>query len=160
VQGADLQGVFQDIITHSARETVSRHETSPHVTQGAPSAGAAPHQAAGQPSWAVTVQPLQGPDAAHTCPLCPPSMCKGMHVNALASHHPRIVFCGDGANDVCPVLRLRAGDVALVREGFSCWRLLRERAARGLKVQQPACQVRFWCSQADLAALVRAELAT
>jgi hypothetical protein len=83
-------------------------------------------------------------------------MCKGMYVDALRVQHSRIVFCCDGANDLCAVLRLAQGDVALVRELHGCHRLLKERARAGL--QQPNCSVLHWKDHAELRALVNKHL--
>lgn len=48
----------------------------------------------------------------HACKVgCSPNMCKGDELDAfLARHQPafdRIVYVGDGSNDLCPVLRMR-----------------------------------------------------
>lgn len=48
----------------------------------------------------------------HACKVgCSPNVCKGDELDAfLARHQPaldRIVYVGDGSNDLCPVLRMR-----------------------------------------------------
>jgi hypothetical protein len=167
LQGAGLEGVFQDIITHKATTTVSPHESAPLISPPSHEVAAsaalpltARPRCASPPasSWAVHVTPLQPPSIGHNCPLCPASLCKGMYVNALHPHHSRIVFCGDGANDVCAVLCLRAHDVAFVRDGFRCHTILRERAQRGAALEQPVCTIKPWQSQVELANLLRPEL--
>lgn len=167
LQGAGLEGVFQDIITHKATATVSPHESAPLISAPSLKVAAsaalpvsAPPRCTSPPalSWAVLATPLQPPSVGHTCPLCPSSLCKGMHVNALHPYHSRIVFCGDGANDVCAVLYLRPLDAALVRDGFRCHAILRERAQRGAAVQQPVCTIKYWRSHVQLANMLRAEL--
>lgn len=48
-------------------------------------------------------------------------MCKGEELEAFLERHggrsafDRVVYVGDGGNDYCPLLRLKEGDVALVR---------------------------------------------
>lgn len=105
----------------------------------------------------VCVAPLQAGPTAPDCPLCPPHMCKGMHVQALRGQHSKTVFCCDGANDLCGVLCLQEGDVALVREGHACHGALQEWQA-GSHKQQSVCQVRTWSTPDALATLVRREL--
>ncbi|KAM0789288.1 hypothetical protein ACM66B_000128 [Microbotryomycetes sp. NB124-2] len=58
----------------------------------------------------------------HGCKIgCSANMCKGAELEAFISRHggwdafDRIIYVGDGGNDFCPLLRLRKGDVALVR---------------------------------------------
>lgn len=169
VQGAGLEGVMQDIITHKAEARGVAHDSAPALAAGQSEGAGAPAARSsqdglpgavtqGHPSWTVEVEPLQPPARAHTCPLCPPSLCKGMHVDALIPHHePRIVFCGDGANDLCAVLRLRAKDVALVREGYGCDQMLRARARDVDEMCQAACTVRYWRSHDELAKMICSE---
>lgn len=153
LQGAGLTDVFMDIISHSA------DVNAPDVPSG--SARTLQNQAAPKASdaaWSVQISPCQSGDSEHSCTLCPPTLCKGMWVNALAVHHPRIVFCGDGANDLCPVLCLRPCDVALVREGYACHKLIEERRAHGDEMQQPRCGLQLWRTHTELANLMRREL--
>lgn len=65
----------------------------------------------------------------HGCPLCPSNLCKGKELEALRNAqqtHRRVVYCGDGANDFCAVLRLGKGDVALARGGFPLEKLINQ----------------------------------
>lgn len=110
------------------------------------------------PREKLTIWPCQPADKAHACSFCPAALCKGLHVRALLQYHSRIVFCGDGANDLCAVLCLREGDIALVREGYACSQLLRERAVMGSAAVQPVCQIEYWTSQDELAPLIRQQL--
>ncbi|KAH8396385.1 hypothetical protein KR222_009564, partial [Zaprionus bogoriensis] len=54
------------------------------------------------------------------CRLCPVNLCKGGIMRGLmrCTCYGRIIYVGDGGNDLCPILQLRAGDVACVRRGF------------------------------------------
>ncbi|KAL8292277.1 hypothetical protein RQP46_001743 [Phenoliferia psychrophenolica] len=58
----------------------------------------------------------------HGCKVgCSANMCKGKELDEFMTRHggwaafDRVVYVGDGGNDFCPLLRLRAQDVALVR---------------------------------------------
>lgn len=67
----------------------------------------------------------------HGCTLCPTNLCKGCELAALRAATParRVVYCGDGANDLCPALALGPGDVVLCRSGHRLEALIAERAA-------------------------------
>ena len=101
------------------------------VTNGAafePLPGAASAEAA---RYRLVVSPRHPPSAPpHACPLCPENLCKGRELAALRRRPRgrRVVYAGDGENDVCPALGLTAGDALLVRSGRGLERLLRERA--------------------------------
>ncbi|EIN11890.1 hypothetical protein PUNSTDRAFT_99192 [Punctularia strigosozonata HHB-11173 SS5] len=67
----------------------------------------------------------------HSCKVgCSPNMCKGEELTAfLERHQPgfdRIIYVGDGGNDFCPALRLRAQDLLLCRR----YRGLEQRIAK------------------------------
>ena len=49
-------------------------------------------------------------------------MLQGQELQALraATPYQRIVYCGDGANDLCPALALAPGDVVLARKVCTC----------------------------------------
>ena len=73
-------------------------------------------------------------------------MCKGDELDAYLSRNggkegfERIVYIGDGGNDFCPLLRMRKGDLALVRKGFELEGRVREEGKRfGLNVD-----VKYW----------------
>ncbi|KAL4080261.1 phosphatase phospho-type [Scleroderma yunnanense] len=78
----------------------------------------------------------------HQCNVgCSPNMCKGDELEAFLARHQlgydRIIYVGDGANDFCPILRMRSQDIVLCRR----FRGLERRIAQegGLK-----CQVKYW----------------
>lgn len=69
----------------------------------------------------------------HGCKVgCSANMCKGSELEAFLQRNggrnafDRIIYVGDGGNDFCPVLRLKEGDLALVRK----FRGLQTRIAR------------------------------
>jgi pyridoxal phosphate phosphatase PHOSPHO2 len=88
--------------------------------------------------------PADGPQ--HSCKVgCLVNMCKGDELDGyLAAQSSsgsreveRIIYIGDGENDFCPLLRMREGDLALVRKGFTLEERIREEG--GLK-----CEVKYW----------------
>jgi len=81
----------------------------------------------------------------HNCTVgCSPNMCKGEELEAFlkrrATVFDRIIYVGDGSNDFCPLLRMRAQDLALVRKG----RGLETRIANEGQTAGLACQVMYW----------------
>uniref|UniRef100_A0A7S1X6P0 Protein-serine/threonine phosphatase n=1 Tax=Tetraselmis chuii TaxID=63592 RepID=A0A7S1X6P0_9CHLO len=80
----------------------------------------------------LVIQPRHDRDAegGHKCPLCPHNLCKGLELDKLRQDcgYERIIFCGDGANDICPALRLGPDDVVCARRGHSLEYLVRDRA--------------------------------
>lgn len=65
------------------------------------------------------------------CTLSTKNLCKGQIMmdfqeeqRANGVLYERIVYIGDGKNDFCPLLRLKAGDVACVRKDFKCAELV------------------------------------
>jgi hypothetical protein len=57
---------------------------------------------------------------------------QGQELENLRRQHPyqRVVYCGDGANDLCPALSLTPSDIVLARRGHALERLISERADR------------------------------
>jgi hypothetical protein len=95
---------------------------------------------------------------AHGCRLCPANLCKGRELAALRAAHPdrRIVYCGDGANDLCPALALGPQDVLLARAGHALERLVAERQADSSgDGHRVAAAVHSWASHEDLFRLVQ-----
>lgn len=95
------------------------------------------------------------------CPRCPSNLCKGRALHAIlrtevgvgkhAAVSPapcRVVYVGDGSNDMCPSMCLRECDVVLARKGF---RLAKELTAKPDSVR---CTVRLWEDGSELAALL------
>ena len=95
------------------------------------------------------------------CPRCPANLCKGRALHAVlgtaagagaaapASPAPsRVVYVGDGSNDLCPGMCLRECDVLLARKGY---RLAEKLAADPASVR---CSVRLWEDGSELAALL------
>ena len=67
----------------------------------------------------------------HRCTHCKatPNLCKGRALSEYRRQHQcyeRVVYVGDGRNDLCPCLQLSEEDVVICREGYPLARLLRE----------------------------------
>jgi len=72
----------------------------------------------------------------HGCPLCPPNLCKGSVLERLLAEgsYARVVYVGDGANDLCPCCRTGPWDLVLARRSYPDGRaapLLRRALAGG-----------------------------
>lgn len=68
---------------------------------------------------------------AHSCTRCPKNLCKNTVLGEFIDkqlqkgvRYTRIVYIGDGGNDVCPVTFLKKNDVAMPREGYTLHRTL------------------------------------
>lgn len=86
----------------------------------------------------------------HGCSLCPHNLCKGLELRLLRDKlgYGRIVYCGDGANDICPTLQLLEGDFVCVRKGHSLEYLCRER------MSEIKADVHFWEDHRELLAII------
>ena len=64
--------------------------------------------------------------------------------------YQRIVYCGDGANDLCPALALTPSDVLLARAGHQLAALVEQRTKGDLDAAQHGgpvvAQVRLLCA--------------
>jgi len=81
----------------------------------------------------------------HSCKIgCEPNMCKGEELDAFlkkqAVEYERIIYVGDGANDFCPILRLRSQDMVFCRLYRGLQRCIEKRSeAKALK-----CSIHYW----------------
>lgn len=55
------------------------------------------------------------------CDNCPVNLCKGgvMRLLMADGNYNRIIYVGDGLNDLCPILQLGVEDIACIRRGFA-----------------------------------------
>lgn len=146
-----MDGIFHDIVTNKSE---LQHVEAGGMDRGVMSAQASTASPQNISSEKLVVLPCQPADKPHSCPFCPSVFCKGLYVKALLPHHSQIVFCGDGANDLCSVLCLRKTDMAFIRANYKCYLLLKERARQGKAVSQPVCRIEYWSTQDELAELV------
>jgi hypothetical protein len=150
-----MEDIFHDIVANGS-ETVSIASTEARGIVAAPQTASSALKALSHEK--LVVVPSQPKGLPHSCPYCPPALCKGLYVRAYLPYHSQIVFCGDGANDLCSVLCLRERDVAFIRANFKCFMLLKERAVLGDAVAQPKCVIKYWSTQEELAALFAVQL--
>ncbi|WWC64507.1 uncharacterized protein I303_107117 [Kwoniella dejecticola CBS 10117] len=99
------------------------------------------------PDHLIIGRRLPASEPPHGCGVgCLANMCKGDELDAyLASHggkdsYEKIVYVGDGGNDFCPLLRMRKGDLGLVRKGLELDARVKEEGEKaGLKID-----VKYW----------------
>ncbi|KAE8539463.1 hypothetical protein D1P53_004564 [Cryptococcus gattii VGV] len=99
------------------------------------------------PDHLIIGRRLPASEPPHGCSVgCLANMCKGdeldryLAANGGKDAFKKIVYIGDGGNDFCPLLRMRQGDLALVRKGLELdERVKKEGQQCGLKVD-----VKFW----------------
>ncbi|CAH0550281.1 unnamed protein product [Brassicogethes aeneus] len=65
------------------------------------------------------------------CKLSSKNLCKGQILldyikeqNSNGIDYQRIVYCGDGSNDFCPILKLNENDIGCVRKDYKCIQLV------------------------------------
>jgi hypothetical protein len=147
LMGAQLAGYVDDVVTNpSAFEPAAGGG-------GGGGAGSAP--TAGE---RLVVRPRHGPELPpHGCPRCPTNLCKGAELRALRrrTRYGRVVFAGDGANDLCCALALERGDVVLPRRGHALAALLEGARARG----ELRAALAEWDTHDQLAELVQRAVA-
>lgn len=111
-------------------------------------------------SHRLVIEPRHDAEACgtHGCHLCPANLCKGRELAALRAAHPgrRIVYCGDGANDLCPALALGPQDVLLARAGHALERMVVERqAGTSPDGRHVTAAVHSWATHEELCRLVQ-----
>ena len=82
---------------------------------------------------------------------------QGQELENLRRQYPyqRIVYCGDGANDLCPALSLTPSDAVLARRGHALQALIEQRAAAGDEDARVVAQVHVWDDHSHLFNLVQ-----
>ena len=65
------------------------------------------------------------------------------------------MYCGDGANDLCPALSLTPSDAVLARRGHALQALIEQRAAGSDEDGRVVAQVHVWDDHAHLFSLVQ-----
>lgn len=169
--GAGLASLVNTVVTnHADFVAVEDYGACPGLA-----AAASPSAAAGEAK--LVVQPYHGTGsqaggAPHCCPRCPESLCKGIEIGRLRAAHPgrRIIYVGDGANDICPALQLIAGDVLLARGGHTLAAFVQSAAGEAAAAEDKAvdqgspaarimAQSHIWDSHEQLALLFRRLLA-
>ena len=116
------------------------------------------------PQYRLVIEPRydESVHGVHGCPLCPSNLCKGRELRQLrcvavnAGGGSKVIYVGDGANDLCAALSLGVDDVVLARAGHPLQHMIAELSSSsttsaGRKV---LAQVRIWSSHDELAKLV------
>ena len=168
--GARLAGCVDELITNGAafeRVAAPAADGDGFALGAASAAAGAGAAAAAPPPSAHRLVVLPRRAAPHACPLCPANLCKGEEVAALLADGNnggngtwrRVVYAGDGANDICPALALRDGDVVLARAGHALanYAAAADAAAASGAPGAPArLRARWltWATHDELAALV------
>lgn len=74
-----------------------------------------------------------GPYHSHSCQRCPANMCKRKILTEYLAERAqegvrfgRVFYIGDGANDFCPSVAMKSGDVAFPRKGYPMHQLILE----------------------------------
>ncbi|XP_072378701.1 probable phosphatase phospho2 isoform X6 [Diabrotica undecimpunctata] len=102
-----------------------------------------------------------------TCKLSTKNMCKGQIVQDFitemkkeGTNYEKVVYCGDGMNDFCPILRLNETDLACVRKGFKCEDIIRKskegtyKDASGI-TRVVNCEVFYWNNGDDILSFIK-----
>lgn len=123
-------------------------------------------------SHRLHISPLTPPDSPHNCPLCPSNLCKGQQLRRVREEgkYGRVVFAGDGANDLCPALTLAKGDLLCARQGTALQKLIQQRAdsasaaaaanggGENNDVQQVVAEVQVWNDHRELFNIIQRQL--
>ncbi|XP_051871921.1 pyridoxal phosphate phosphatase PHOSPHO2 [Pristis pectinata] len=102
---------------------------------------------------------------SHNCPQCPDNLCKRKAlVNFVADQlkvgvqYKKIIYTGDGGNDLCPIESLEENDVAMVRKGYKLEKLI------GEMVERHSCSVKplimIWSSGEEILSYLKKCLMT
>ena len=171
--GAHLSSYVDEVITNSSGfERVASSAGDAVLGLGASSiqgeSRSNSSSAASSSSYKLVIQPRQ--PQSHNCGLCPSNLCKGVEMGRLlqqqrkaaagggkvagAVSRGRVVYAGDGANDICPALALGPSDVVLAKAGHALAKYAAA-AAADKSVPQLAAPVYVWDSHEQLAQLVR-----
>lgn len=113
----------------------------------------------------ATVSPLGQllvqPHHTHACGACPVNMCKRhilqTHWQGLADslqQGPRIVYVGDGGNDLCPAQSMGPEDILFVRAGYGLDKLLQDPDVRA----SVKARVHVWQSAAEICDVLQQSL--
>ncbi|KAM5280507.1 pyridoxal phosphate phosphatase PHOSPHO2 [Ctenodactylus gundi] len=91
---------------------------------------------------------------AHSCDRCPKNLCKNVVLVEFIDkqlqqgvNYTRIVYIGDGGNDVCPVTFLKKNDVTMPRKGYTLQKTL---SRMSWNCQPMDSSVVVWSSGVDI----------
>jgi hypothetical protein len=161
--GARLSGCVGEVITNGAAfERVAAAGGGQDGGGGSVGLGSSTGSKGTAAAFKLVIQPCQ--PASRGCSLCPPNLCKGGELSRLLQQQcnssggkpgrGRIIFAGDGANDICPALTLGPDDVVLAKAGAALARYIAASKA-DTSMRQVRAAVCTWDSHAQLAQLVK-----
>ncbi|XP_021255499.1 pyridoxal phosphate phosphatase PHOSPHO2 isoform X2 [Numida meleagris] len=91
---------------------------------------------------------------AHHCPKCPKNLCKRKVLKEFLDKqlergvsYMQIAYIGDGGNDLCPVMFLKKGDVAMPRHGYTLEKKISQHSQDFCPVE---CSVLVWSSAVEI----------
>jgi phosphoserine phosphatase len=162
LMGAQLAGFVDDVVTNPSSFEQQQAAGGGSVASEAPGSPGGSDSGsaggAGPPRERLVVRPRHSPTLPpHGCPRCPTNLCKGAELRALRrrTRYGRVVFAGDGANDLCCALALESGDVVLPRRGHALAALLEAEKRKG----ELRASVVEWETHDELAVLVERAVA-
>ncbi|XP_072117994.1 pyridoxal phosphate phosphatase PHOSPHO2 [Mobula birostris] len=98
---------------------------------------------------------------SHSCPQCPDNLCKRKALNEFVANqlklgvqYKKIIYIGDGGNDLCPIESLKENDVAMVRKGYRLEKLIDEMLERLLPM------IVIWSSGEEIISYLKNSLIT
>jgi 2-hydroxy-3-keto-5-methylthiopentenyl-1-phosphate phosphatase len=168
--GARLNSYVDEVITNAAGFERVQGAGAADAAIGLGGGGNSSAAASSSSGFKLVIQPRQ--PHSHNCPLCPSNLCKGQEMAQLlqqqrkaaasngaaakpaACSRGRVVYAGDGANDICPALALGPDDVVLAKAGHALANYV-DAARSDKSLQQPAASVFVWDTHEQLAQLVR-----
>lgn len=165
--GARLSSFVDEVITNSAGFERVQGAGAGDAAVGLRSSSRSNSSSASSSSsnFKLVIHPRQ--PHSHNCPRCPSNLCKGREMSQLlqqqrkaaggkgaaACSRGKVVYAGDGANDICPALALGPEDVVLAKAGHALAEYV-EAAQADKNMQQPAASVYVWDTHEQLAQLV------
>ncbi|XP_078260652.1 pyridoxal phosphate phosphatase PHOSPHO2 [Rhinoraja longicauda] len=100
---------------------------------------------------------------SHCCPQCPDNLCKRKALNDFIAaqqkvgiRYKKVIYTGDGANDLCPIESLEESDVAMVRKGYKLEKLINEMFERDSCPMQPFIVI--WSSGEEILSYLKTYL--
>ncbi|KAI9140634.1 phosphatase phospho-type [Paraphysoderma sedebokerense] len=102
----------------------------------------------------LVISRRQPSSTPHSCPRCPVNLCKGLELRTHLSKQSqngkqfdRLMYVGDGMNDLCPLVEVIGGDernVFFVRKDRKLWSFLTQ-TEEGFKLRQSVkCRIEEW----------------
>jgi 2,3-diketo-5-methylthio-1-phosphopentane phosphatase len=155
--GARAINLVKDIITNTAAfEWAADMSAVPTTSEELRNSSGSGTRSGGHK---LVIKPCQGAHglAGHTCSMCPENLCKGVEVRNIRSSgvYQRVVYAGDGMNDICPALCLGPKDVVLARAGHPLAEYLQRAEAGQEGTLRLQASYKIWNTHEELRAHVQ-----